>query len=248
MNETSTPQLKKRGPARSLDEARIVDAALELLDRGGPAALGIRGVAARLGVRPNALYTYVTDRAALERALAERVLSLADVATLAAPGRGWRERIQDFGLGLRATLLQHPGAASLLTTAPMDGPTAVVVGELLMAALEEAGLAPEDAARATYLLIVQVIGSVALDVAETDGHAPLQDETVRIAARRQAFDGLDPASLPRTTAVVDVMASWVGETQFRWALDTILDGIAARAATSATPVVSARSATSAPHP
>jgi len=224
---------KKRGPARSLDEARVVDAALELLDRGGPAALGIRGVAARLGIRPNALYTYVADRAALERALAERVLSLADIATLATPGRGWRGRIQDYGLGLRATLLQHPGAASLLMTAPMDGPTAVVVGELLMAAMEEAGLAPEDAARATYLLIVQVIGSVALDVAETDGQAPLPDEAVRIAARRQALDGIDPAFLPRTAAVVDVMASWVGEAQFRWALDTILDGIAARAATPA---------------
>jgi len=114
-------------------------------------------------------------------------------------------------------------------TAPMDGPTAVVVGELLMAALEEAGLAAEDAARATYLLIVQVIGSVALDVAETDGHAPLHDERDRIAERRRALDGVDPATLPRTAAAADVMASWIGEEQFRWALDTVLDGIATRA-------------------
>jgi AcrR family transcriptional regulator len=229
MNETSTPASRKRGPARSLDERHVVGAALEVLDRGGPGALGIRAVAARLEIQPNAVYTYVEDRAALERAVAERVLSLADVATLSSPGRSWRQRLTDYADALRATLLLHPGAASLLMTAPMNGPTAVVVGELMMAALEEAGLSAEDAARATYLLIVQVIGSVALDVAETDGHVPLPDERDRIAERRNALAGIDPAALPRTAAAADVMASWIGQDQFRWALDTVLDGIATRA-------------------
>lgn len=205
-----------------------MEAALALLDEGGSAALGIRGVASRLGVQPNALYTYVADRAALERAIAERVLSLGDVSVLADPGRGWRDRVVDYGTGLRAALLAHPAAAGLLMTAPMDGPTAVTVGELLMAAMEEAGLSPDDGARATYLLIVTVIGSVALEVAETDGRAPIAPEAARVAGRRAAFDQVPAEYLPRTAAAAAVMAAWIGGEQFRWSLDTVLDGIAAR--------------------
>jgi AcrR family transcriptional regulator len=231
MDDASTPVRRKRGPARRLDEDRVVDAALEVLDRGGPGALGIRAVAARLGVRPNALYTYVADRAALERAVAERVLSLADTAMLTAPGRRWRERLTDYAVSMRTTLLSHPGAAPLLMTAPMDGPTAVAIGELLMATLEDAGLSAEEAARATYLLIVQVVGSVTLEVVETDGRAPLAGEDDRIAARRGAMGDVDPAVLPHTAAAVDVMASWIGGEQYRWAIDAVLDGIATRATT-----------------
>jgi TetR/AcrR family transcriptional regulator, tetracycline repressor protein len=221
------PPSRKSGPARSLDVDRVVDAALAVLDRGGVHALGIRAVAAQLGVRPNALYTYIEDLAALERAVVDRVLSLADIAALTAPGRGWRERIAEYAIGLRLTLHAHPGAASLLMSAPMDGPSALAVGELLMAALEEAGLSPDDAARGTYLVIVSVIGAIALDVAEVPGPAaPL--ETDWITARRAALEQVDHGSLPRTAAARPVIAAWVGEAQFRWSLGVVLDGLEGR--------------------
>ena len=207
---------------------RVVDAALAVLDREGAHALGIRAVAAELGVRPNALYTYVADRATLERAVVERVLSLADLATLTAPGLGWRERITEYAIGLRATLHAHPGAAALLMSAPMDGPTALAVGELLMAALEGAGLDPDDAARGSYLVIVSVIGAVALDVVEVPGPA-VPPETDWVAARQAALEKVDHGSLPRTAAATPVIAAWVGEAQFRWSLRAVLDGLEGRA-------------------
>jgi TetR/AcrR family transcriptional regulator, tetracycline repressor protein len=227
MSDLSIPR-RRRGPARSLDLDRIVDEALVLLDGAGPGAMSIRAVAVRLGVRPNALYTYVVDRAGLERAVAERVLSGSDLSLLSAPGVAWRDRLREYALALRATLLAHPGAPALLMSAPMDGPTAVLIGELVLAALEEGGVDPTVATRATYLLIVLVIGSAALEVAETDGRAPLPDEQVRIAARRTALGAIDPAMLPRTAAAVDVMATWIGEEQLRWSLETVLDAIAGR--------------------
>jgi TetR/AcrR family transcriptional regulator, tetracycline repressor protein len=228
MTEDVNPPARRRGPARSLDLRRVVYAALEVLDHGGANALGIRAVAARLGVRPNALYTYVADKAALERAVVEHVLSLADVSALTATGLGWRERITDYALGLRRTLHAHPGAASLLMSAPMDGPTALGVGELLMAALGAGGLAPDDAARGTYLIIIAVIGAVALDVAEV-AEPMIPPEDLWIDARREALDAIDHAWLPRTAASVPVIAAWVGEQQFRWNLGVVLDGLAGRA-------------------
>jgi len=73
-------QVTRRGPKRSLTSDQIVDTALDLLDLAEPPS--IRGVAARLGVRPNTLYTYFPDRAALERAIIDRLLGLADPALL----------------------------------------------------------------------------------------------------------------------------------------------------------------------
>lgn len=222
------PPARRRGPTRSLDLTRVVYAALEVLDHGGQHALGIRSVAARLGVRPNALYTYVADKAALERAVVEYVLSLADVAVLTAEALTWRERIIEYALGLRATMHAHPGAASLLMSAPMDGPTALTVGELLMAALVDGGLTQDDAARGTYTIIVAVIGAVALDVAEIAGPA-IPPEDLWVAARQEALQAVPHEALPRTAATVPVIAAWVGEAQFRWSLGVVLDGLAARA-------------------
>ena len=65
MTAAATP--RRRGPKRSLTLDQVVDAALDVVDEGGPSALSVRAVAACLGVLPNALYTYVHSRAALER-------------------------------------------------------------------------------------------------------------------------------------------------------------------------------------
>jgi AcrR family transcriptional regulator len=46
---------RRRGPRRALTEDEILDAALSLLDEGGRDAASVRGIAARVGVAPNAV-------------------------------------------------------------------------------------------------------------------------------------------------------------------------------------------------
>lgn len=224
MTDVTTP--RKRGPKRSLTLERVVDAALEVVDAGGPTALSIRSVATRLGVLPNALYTYVESRAALERELVERVLAESDIALLAASNPPWRRRIVDYALSLRTTMLEHPAVALLIMTAPMDGPAALLVGERLIDAFTEAGLSPADASRSSYALMVQVLGFLALEVAETEARPPLPDEAVRVGERRAALDFLDAADWPMTAATRDVTAQWISTEQFTWSVERLLDGIA----------------------
>jgi AcrR family transcriptional regulator len=201
---------------RRFDLDRVVQAALDLLDEDPSATLSVRGVAARLGVRPNALYTYVADRAALERAVADRLLGEADPALLS--GRPpWPRRIEAYACALRRVLLARPAAAPVLLTAPMDGPNAALVGERLLGSFTAAGLRPADAARATYALIVYVLGSVALTAAE-----PEPDE----AARRERLSAVDPDVLPLTAETAAVAARWNSEEQFRWGLRRLLAGLA----------------------
>ena len=208
----------------------MVDAAVAVVDEGGPDALSVRAVAGRLGLNPNALYTYVPSRAALEKVVVERVLGESDRGLLAGQAERWRQRIASYAGSLRAALLTHPGAARLLMTAPMDGPNALQVGEELMGALVDAGLSDDDAARACYSIIVQVLGAVALEVAETDGRPPLAPEADRVAGRREALTGFDAECWPHTAAAIDVMAQWISTEQFDWSLARLLDGLAGAAA------------------
>jgi hypothetical protein len=50
---TAPAERRRPGPRRVLSEEEILDAALELLDEGGPNAASVRGVAAKVGVAPN---------------------------------------------------------------------------------------------------------------------------------------------------------------------------------------------------
>ncbi|WP_059009974.1 TetR/AcrR family transcriptional regulator [Streptomyces specialis] len=166
-------QRGRPGPRRTLTEDAIVEAALRLLDRGGADAVSMRAIAAETGCAPNALYTYFPDKAAVLRAMADRLLGEYDLDALTDPAVPWRQRLHDLALRLRSRLLAHPGATAVLLGAPMDGPRALALGEALLGLLAEGGLGERDAARASYVLIVHVLGSVALEAAELDPTRPL---------------------------------------------------------------------------
>lgn len=217
---------RRPGPRRALTEEAILDAALGLLDLGGAEAASIRRIAAAVGVAPNAVYTYFPDKGAVVRALVERLLGEVDHDVLADARRPWQERIEALALDLRARLIAHPGAVPLLLGGPMDGPHALRLGERLLDALADGGLEPADAARACYAVITYVLGAIALEVADVPRPGPLDPEEDRIAARRAAFAAVPADLFPRTAAVADVLAAYVGTGQYVWGLRRLLAGFA----------------------
>src|SRR3954462_10237218 len=163
----SAPAMRRRpGPRRALSEDEILDAALSLLDDGGADAASVRGIAARVGVAPNAVYTYFPDKAAVVKALVERLLGEVDHDVFADRRRPWRERVEALALELRARLSAHPGVVALMVGGPLGGPNALALNERILQLLGDAGLDRTDATRASYLLIVFVFGSIALEVAD----------------------------------------------------------------------------------
>src|SRR3954453_18548086 len=110
----ATTAPRRRGQRRATTEDEILDAALALLDQGGAASVSVRGIAATVGVAPNAVYTYFPDKAAVIKALIERLLSEVDHDVVAARGQPWRERVESLAVELRAHLSAHPGAVSLM--------------------------------------------------------------------------------------------------------------------------------------
>lgn len=202
-----------RGPQPSLSREQIVAAAVELLDAGAPVT--VRAVAARLEVRPNTIYTYFPDKVALEGAVADRLLALADPDLLLGR-RSWRNRIVDYAVSLRTVLLARPTGCALFHTAPMNGPVALAVGERLLALLMGAGLPDEDASRGAYTVITYVLGATTLANADA-GVEP---------ARRTRLESVDAAGFPLTARTAHVAVGWNGEDQFRWGLTRMLDALA----------------------
>jgi TetR/AcrR family tetracycline transcriptional repressor len=71
----------------------------------------------------------------------------------------------------------------------------------------DAGLRSDDAARATYLLIVYVFGSIALEVADEQEAGPLPPEAERIARRRTGFEAIPAGAYPLSAAAAPVMVA-----------------------------------------
>jgi TetR/AcrR family transcriptional regulator, tetracycline repressor protein len=175
---TSTSSRRRRGPRRVSTEDEVLDAAQQLIDEGGPDAASVRGIAKKLGVAPNTIYTYFSDRAAILQALVERLLGGVDHGVFADDRRPWRQRVEAVALELREQLASHPGAVGLIVGDPLSGPHALALNERTRRLFTDAGLDVADAARAAHVLIVYILGSLALEIAHPeDPGLPADHET-----------------------------------------------------------------------
>ncbi|GAA1956830.1 TetR/AcrR family transcriptional regulator [Agromyces allii] len=176
----------KPGPRRSISQADIVDAAFEIFEEKGGDAVSIRGVAARLGLTPTAMYTYFTSKNALQRAMVEQVFSKLDLAAASDPSVAWRARVRTLAADLRARFAEHPGAVVLVASGPLDGRHALTFGETLLEGFTSGGMPLADAARATVAVRAYVLGAITLDAAAAgtdtdaaDAPAPLWTEATQ---------------------------------------------------------------------
>jgi TetR/AcrR family tetracycline transcriptional repressor len=216
---------RRPGPRRALSEDEILDAALGLLDEGGPGAASVRGIAAKVGVAPNAVYTYFPDKAAVFQALVERLLGQVDHGVFAERDKPWRERVEALAVELRARLTAHPGAVTIMVGGPVNGPHARALHERLLQLFADAGLCTTDAARSAYLLIVYVFGSMALEIADLKQAGPLPPEAERVTARQRTLSATPADQFPRSAAAADVMATYISTEQYIWGLHRLLDAV-----------------------
>ena len=102
-----------------LNQERIVDAAVLLVDREGLAALTMRRLGHELGVEGMSLYSHFPSKAALLFALVKRLIE--EIRPVHAPDAGWQERLRAVIRSFREVGLAHPSTFALMTTRPWDG-------------------------------------------------------------------------------------------------------------------------------
>jgi TetR/AcrR family transcriptional regulator, tetracycline repressor protein len=228
----------KPGPRRSISQSDIVDAAFEILEQKGFAAVSVRGVAAALGLTPTAMYTYFPNKQALLAGMVERMLGrlgldqvgmatdASDAGSPASPADP-RPRVLALAGALRELLVGRPGGVGLLLAAPLDGPNATRIDEQLLAAFTDAGLDLAAAGRAAHAVRVHVLGAVAFDAAEAGraSDAATPPEHPPAAASHTLWDDLESFPLSEAgRALADDPAE-----RFAWGIERLLVGLLAAA-------------------
>lgn len=170
--------MSTRGPGQraGLSRPAVLTAARAVLAEEGVEALTMRALARRLGVAPNALYSYVPSRTELVDALLDDVLSEVEFPEDPDP-------VQAAAALMRSSyevLVTRPDLMPLyLARQGSRGPNAVRLGEVLDALLARAGVAAADVPAARRALIVHAVGAAAFRAGDAVPAAMLRDDFER---------------------------------------------------------------------
>lgn len=215
----------QRGPKREMSVERIVDAAVELADAEGLSAVSMAAVASRLGYTPMSLYRYVSAK--------DDLVLLMQESALGAPGPiegdGWRECAAAFHQAMLAAYLAHPWCVEIRITGVSPTPNSAAWMDAGIQVFD--GTPLDDDARLSLTLMLTgsafwtatVIAGMSGRAVETGGDVDaVGHASDDLLARLVTAD--EYPSLHRAIAA-GVLVS--GSDPFAFALDRILDGIAA---------------------
>jgi AcrR family transcriptional regulator len=203
-----------------LTREAILDAALDLADERGLAAVSMRAVAQRVGVTAMALYPYIGNKEALLDGLVDRLL--ASLLPVDGGTGDWRDRLRSAGRAARALARRHPSAYPLLLARPAVTPDAVRVVDGIYSLLLEAGVPPRDVPRLERLLSTFVLGYA---TSEVNGRFSVG--TLNPRARRAQFPADEVPAHRRLAKWLDDPVDW--DAEFEADLDDLI-GLVERAA------------------
>lgn len=168
----------------STTPTQIVDAALEIIDSEGFAALSMRRLASRLGVFPTSLYWHVGNRGQLLGMVCERVLSAIELPPV---DLAWRDWLFAFGLRTRAVIGGHPRFAGYFVTNIQASASSLRLAEAVLSTLDRAGFAGGAQVRAYNAVMGAVFGWISGEFASAD----LEDDDTRSTLESLALETED---------------------------------------------------------
>jgi len=163
---------RRRGapPAdQRLTRQAVVERAAELIETHGLSAFSLRALAAKLDVRPSALYNHVSN---LDELLSAVVAdAVADIDLTDHPGP-WQEWLRHLAVDIRAWLLERPNTAGLILERAGSTNAGPELLNRVTERLSTAGVDRTVAHMAWHTVFTVVVGTVQQDLARhvyTDG-------------------------------------------------------------------------------
>ncbi|HTS73522.1 MAG TPA: TetR family transcriptional regulator [Gaiellaceae bacterium] len=203
---------------RLINEDRIVEAALALIEERGIDALTVRELGRRLGVEGMALYTYFRSKSDLLDAAAERILEELDSDfDRSLP---WQERVRRGTAAWAELQRRHPRAFPLVYRRGARTDAVSLLTEELLDALRSAGFDERAAALAYQSLIVLVDAALL-------GRSSWTDAELHAAWRRGAKEA-DPERFPRFREIAPHAATLSWNEILDSGLDLVLGGLQQR--------------------
>jgi AcrR family transcriptional regulator len=156
-------------PTRTpLSRERVLDGALAVADAGGIAALTIRSIADKLGVKPMSIYHHVANKEEILDCIVDMVFAEIE---LPVPGGDWRTEMHRRAISERQALNRHPWAIQLLQSRTSPGPATLRHHDAVIGSLRAGGFSIAMTAHAFALIDSYVLG-FALSEAALPIHGP----------------------------------------------------------------------------
>jgi AcrR family transcriptional regulator len=180
---------RRAGRKPKVSREQVLDAALELADEGGLAAVTMASVGARLGVEAMSLYRHIGNKEEMLDGLVDRVFAEIEVP---ADAGDWREALHRRANAVRDALRRHPWAIGLMESRAQPGPATLGHHDAMLALLFAAGFDGRRAVR-VYNLLDSYIYGFALQEATLPFSSPDEMEALSeqmLAAMADAYPHL----------------------------------------------------------
>jgi AcrR family transcriptional regulator len=219
MAET-TERTERRTDA--LSKERIVETAIEILDKDGEGALTFRALAARLATGAGAIYWHVTDKDELLAAATDNVIGrvMTEIAQDAEP----RDAIRAIALGLFDAIDVHPWAGAQLSRAPWQ-PAVGQIFESIGGRLDAFGLTEQAQFDAASALMHFILGAAGQNAANARLSRPDMDRAAFLSTMIARWTAPDPAGFPFLHRIAARFHEHDDREQFLAGVDLILAGI-----------------------
>ncbi|MER7762128.1 TetR/AcrR family transcriptional regulator [Streptomyces sp. NPDC097619] len=207
-----------------LSRARVLEAAIVLADEGGVAALTIRALADRLGVKPMSLYHHVPHKEAILDGIVDAVFAEIDL-----PPRDtdWRSALSARAHSARAALNRHPWATGVMESRSHPGPATLRHHDAVLGTLRGGGFSVELAAHAYSLLDSYVYGFALTEAALPFGPQDVEEAVGDLLA---AFPVGEYPHLAEVAEQHVLRPGYTYGAEFGYGLELLLDGLEARLA------------------
>jgi AcrR family transcriptional regulator len=217
---------KARGRQRreeSLSRDRIIEAAIELLDRAGEGGLTFRALSERLATGPGAIYWHIANKSELLTAACDDIVA----RTMNAPPAGATPEasIRALALGMFDAIDSHPWVGSTLTGPPGQSPMLRIferIGQQIRA-LGVPGKEQWATASALLSYILGVAGQNAANGQLARVHGLDRDDFLETMST--AWLQLDPGEYPFARSVAGQLRAHNDRMDFLAGIDLILRGI-----------------------
>ncbi|MFC9838285.1 TetR/AcrR family transcriptional regulator C-terminal domain-containing protein [Rhodococcus sp. NPDC127530] len=204
---------------------RILECALEIIDRDGIDGLSMRRLGKALGRDPMTLYRHAPNKAALLDGVAERVVEELEVDT---DDGDWATQLREVARGFRRLALAHPEVVPLLVTRPLSTPLGLrPLGTLrpledILALLTKVGFTDADALHVYRALFGFLYGHVLNELQELVERPDESDDLLRLGLHR-----LPIGEFPLLRGLAPVLASYDGAAELERGVDILLAGLTA---------------------
>ena len=194
----------RAGRRTGLEREDIVTAALDLVERDGPAALTMRRLATDLDVGTPTIYWHIANRDELVSEVIR--LQSTRLAETRVTGKTARERVYRAARHIWTSSIEHRSITSLAHQAGMSSLLTHHLEAALVMELEAAGLVGREAADASRAILTTIVGALVIALHDVSASPPDYRPDALWAATNAAITPATRKAL-RTASDLDALSA-----------------------------------------